>query len=96
MAGFYVDSQFDLVEPYFEKFFDVLMEQHKTSTKKKFESFFHSMIPTMVIKDSYIVKLVSILQDVPDTEQALQEMLRDGVDLLIRRQKCRQIAERDL
>ena len=44
------------------------------------------MLPRMVVKDAYIVRLVSLLQDVPDTDAMFAETLRDGLDLLIRTQ----------
>ena len=86
MGGFYSFEQIDIVEPYFEKFFDILYEQHEKSTHKRFESFFFSLMPRMVVTDHHIVRLVSILQDTPDTEQMFSETLRDGVDLLVRTQ----------
>lgn len=61
MAGFYALSQLEIVEPYFEKFFDILLEMHEKTTYKEFSSFFHSMMPRMQVKDSHIVRLVSLL-----------------------------------
>lgn len=58
----------DIVEPYFEKFFDILYEQHEKSTHKKFEGFFYSMLPRMFVTDNHIVRLVTILQETPDSE----------------------------
>ena len=35
---------------------------------KEFESFFWNLLPSMQVQDSHIVRLVSILQDTPDTD----------------------------
>lgn len=59
---------------------------HEKATYKQFSNFFFSMLPRMVVKDAYIVRLVSLLQDVPDTDAMFAETLRDGLDLLIRTQ----------
>ena len=45
MAGFKSFEQLDLIEPYEDKFFDILYEQHEKTTFKTFNSFFHSMLP---------------------------------------------------
>ena len=96
MAGFYSYEQIDIIEPYFQKFFDILYEQHEKSTHKKFEGFFWSMLPRMCVTDNFIVRLVSILQDTPDTEAMFSEMLRDGVDLLVRTQQIRAFASAEM
>lgn len=96
MGGFYSGDQLDIIEPYFDKFFDILYEQHEKSTHKKFEGFFYSMLPRVVVKDNYIVRLVTILQETPDTEQMFTEMLRDGIDILVRQQQIRALASREL
>lgn len=86
MAGFKSFEQLDLLEPYEDKFFDILFEQHEHTTYKTFSSFFHSMLPRMVVKDSYIVRLVALLHETPDTEQMFAETIKDGIDMLIRSQ----------
>lgn len=92
MAGFYSFDQVDIIEPYFEKFFDELVRQNEMTTHKKFEDFFHYMMPRMRVTDHYIVRLVSILQDTPDNEQMFSETLRDGIDLLVKTQQIRAFA----
>ena len=54
------------------------------------------MLPRVVVKDNYIVRLVTILQETPDTEQMFTEMLRDGIDILVRQQQIRALASREL
>ena len=68
MAGFYSLNQIDIVQPYFDKFFDILVEMKNTKVNKEFESFFWNLLPSMQVQDSHIVRLVSILQDTPDTD----------------------------
>lgn len=65
---------------------------HEKCTYKQFTGFFHSLLPRMVVKDAHIVRLVSLLQDVPDTDAMFAETLRDGLDLLIRTQQIRAYA----
>jgi len=96
MQGFYSADQLAIVEPYFERFFDVLVFMHEKTTYKEFSTFFHMMLPTIVVRDSFIVRLVSLLQEVPDNEQMFAETLKDGIDLLIRSQQVRALAAQEL
>ena len=82
----------DIVEPYFDKFFDVLVFMHEKCTYKQFTNFFFSMLPRMQVKDAHIVRLVSLLNEVPDTDAMFAETLKDGLDLLIRTQQIRAYA----
>jgi len=50
----------------------------------------------MVAADNHIVRLVTVLQETPDTELMFTEMLRDGIDLLVRTQQIRAFATREL
>ncbi len=84
MAGFYSGEQMDIIEPYFDQFFDILVDLHEKSTYKVFTGFFHSLLPRIVVKDAYIVRLVTLLQEVPDNDQMFAETLKDGLDILIR------------
>lgn len=96
MAGFYSGEQMDIIAPYFDKFFDVLVEMHEKSTYKVFTGFFHSLLPRMAVKDAHIVRLVTLLQDVPDNDQMFAETLKDGLDVLIRIQQVRALANNEL
>ena len=96
MTGFYSANQLDIIEPYFDKFFDELVRQNQLSTHKKFEAFFHNLLPRMRVNDSHIVRLVTILQETPDSEQMFQEILRDGIDSLVKTQTIRALAAREL
>jgi len=96
LAGFYASGQIDIIEPYFEKFFDELVRQNQLTTHKKFESFFWSLLPRMRVNDHYIVRLVSILQDTPDIENTFRETLRDGIDSLVKTQQIRAFAQNEL
>lgn len=94
MGSFYAADQLDIVEPYFDKFFDILPEMHEQMTHKAFEGFFYSMLPRLAVRDSHIVRLVTLLQDTPDTQKMFAETLRDGIDLLVRTQTIRAFAIR--
>jgi len=50
----------------------------------------------MRVNDSYIVRLVTILQETPDSEQMFQEILRDGIDSLVKTQTIRALAAQEL
>ena len=76
--------------PYFEKFYEVLPEIYEKATFKKFDSFFHTMLPRGgEIKDEHIVKLVCLKQDTPDTEKMFMNTLQDGIELLLRSKEIR-------
>jgi hypothetical protein len=47
-----------LVRPYFDQFFDALPKVYEKQAFKYVESFFHSLLPRMEIKDEHIVKLL--------------------------------------
>ena len=96
MAGFYAASQIDIVRPYFDKFFDVLVQMHSTKTHKDFEAFFYGLLPRLEVTDTMIVKLVQLYQEVPDTDQMFKEILQDGIDLLIRTKTIRALASNEL
>ena len=68
IGGFYCWDQIDIVSPYFDKFFDEIERIHKFTNHMYFENFFHSLLPTMNIKESHIVKLVSLRANTPDLE----------------------------
>lgn len=95
MGAFYAHDQMDLTAPYEEKFFDVLYEYHEKSTFKQFNAFFYTLLPLRVIKDSYVVRLISTLNDTPDTEQMFSETVRDGIDMLIKSRQIREFAQSD-
>lgn len=85
MGGFYGHDQHDIVEDYFDKFYEVLPIMYKNSTHKKFESFFNTMLPRFgEIKDEHIVKLMCLKQETPDIEKQFMNTLQDGIELLIR------------
>jgi len=84
MAGFYSWDQLALVEPYFEKYYEVLQTLKELTSSIYLETFFYQMLPRMKISDSHIVKLVSLKQETPDNEQMFASMLQDGIELLIR------------
>ena len=84
IEGFYAFSQFDIVEPYFDKFFDVLPMVYEKMTHKNFEGFFYGFLPRMEVKDEHIVRLMMLLQNAPDTEQMYADTLKDGIDLMLR------------
>jgi hypothetical protein len=85
MGGFYGHDQHDIVEDYYDKFYEVLPIMYKNSTHKKFESFFNTMLPRSgEIKDEHIVKLICLKQETPDIEKQFMNTLQDGIELLIR------------
>lgn len=92
MGGFYASDQMEIIEPYFDKFYDVLTELHEKYTYKEFDTFFHNMLPRMKITDSHIVKLVSLKLQTSDNEQMFATTLQDGIEILMRSQSIKAFA----
>lgn len=92
MGGFYNWEQLDLIEPYFEKFYEILPELHEKYTFKEFDTFFFSLLPSMTIRDSHIVKLVELKLQVSDNEKMFANTLQDGIEILMRSQRARAFA----
>jgi aminopeptidase N len=90
MGGFYSWDQMDLIEPYFDKFFEVLPEIAQKTTWKYLDTFFHMMLPTMQVKESHIVKLVALKNETPDSQLQFACLLQDGIEVLLR---CKQIRD---
>lgn len=66
IAGFYSWDQIDIIAPYFEKYYEILPVLSKGSSFRYFETFFHSLLPTMQIADQHIVKLVALKAETAD------------------------------
>lgn len=92
MAGFYAWSQYDLVEPYFDKYYEVLKDADGKYTTKFVEAFLHGMRPTMMISDTHIVKLVTLKVNVPDTNSAYKKQLEETIELMVRAKSLREMA----
>jgi hypothetical protein len=73
MNGFYAWGQFDLVKPYFDRYYEELKDLDGKQTTKFVEAFLHGMRPTMEITDAHIVKLVVIKGNVPDNNSAYKK-----------------------
>ena len=86
LAGFYSYEQLDIVEPYFDKFYELIPFMQEKTNPKTFEAFFYGLLPRMKITDSHIVKLVALKQDTPDNQKQFMNILQDGIELLIRSQ----------
>ena len=95
MKGFVSKEQLDLLEPYFDQFFDTLVLQSKTSSYKSLCSFFFAMLPRLSVKDAYIFRLYKLLYDTPDSQGPFQSTLKDGIDILFRTQRILQLAQQD-
>ena len=94
MSGFYSLDQIELCSPYFDKFYECLADGFEQKHSYKYiEAFFYTMLPRMEIKDSHIVKLVQIKNEIPDTNSMFTNMLQDGIELLIRSKAIREMAE---
>ena len=92
MSGFYAWSQFDIVKPYFDLYYEELKVADSKYTTKFVEAFLGGMRPTMEITDSHIVKLVTIKGNVPDTNSAYKKQLEESIELLIRAKTLREMA----
>jgi hypothetical protein len=95
MHGFYSWSQFELVQPYFDKYYEELKDFDKRHSNQYVNVFLRLMRPTMEILDSHIVKLVTIKGEVPDTNTAYKKKLEENIELLLRAQTLREMALKD-
>ena len=84
IAGFYSWDQLDIISPYFDKYYEVLPVLNQGTTYKYMSSFFYTLLPTMQISDSHIVKLVALKNNTADSEHNFTKMLQDGIEVLIR------------
>jgi len=90
MSGFYQRESLELIEPYFDKFYEVLPAAYKTMAAKTFQAFFAHMLPRVGdIKDEHIVRLVCLKQDTHDTDKVFANQLQDGIELLVRSKEIR-------
>ena len=67
MGGFYSRDKLDEYEIFSEKFYESLNGLDDKLSYKYLKSFFSSMLPTLRIKDSDIVKLLILKNKVPDS-----------------------------
>jgi len=68
IGGFYSYDQLDILEPFFDRFFDVIQDVHQNSAARYFERFLYGLLPKMIIKESHIVKLAMMKSRVPDND----------------------------
>jgi hypothetical protein len=54
-------NQRDIVEPYIQKFFEIIPRIFKTRTKDDRETFFHSMSPSKFADEELLVKYKKLL-----------------------------------
>jgi len=47
MSAFYEPAQIDIIKPYFDKFFVVLLEQYEKTGPMEFGLFFKNMLPKL-------------------------------------------------
>lgn len=66
---------------------------HESHTFKYLDAFFTYMLPRMQIKDSHIVKLVTIKAGIADTNSMFMNILQDGIEMLIRSKRIRDFAQ---
>ena len=92
MQGFFQSNQLDICEPFFDKFYDSLATMHHEHQFTYITSFFNHLLPRIKIEDKHIVKLMMIKGQVPDTDAAYMNVLQDGIELLIRSKRVREIS----
>ena len=94
MGGFYSYKQMDLISPYFDKFFEDLPKIYEKQAFKYVETFFHSLLPRMDIKDEHIVKLLSLKLQVPDNNTNFANLINEGIELVMRSKAVRDFAQK--
>jgi hypothetical protein len=92
MGGFYCWDQVDDLDSFYDKFYEQVETLHVNHTFKFVSSFFFGMMPRMKIEDKHIVKLMTIKSQVADNNSMFMKVLQDGIELLIRSRKIREMA----
>ena len=82
-----------MVAPFFDRFYECLEDMHHDHAHKYLETFFYHMLPRMQIEDRHIVQLMSIKSRVADNNSTFMNMLQDGIELLIRSKRIRELAK---
>ena len=54
--------------------------------------FMDTLLPTFEIKDEYIVKLVVLKQEIPDTDKGFVNKISDAIERLVRVREIRKYA----
>ena len=92
MLGFYPWPQLDLCSPYFDKFYNFLPDLLTSNqfTPDYIKTFFHLMLPRMLIEDKHIEMLGKIKEEIGDSRW--RRMLEDGVQRLRRSKGAREKA----
>ena len=93
IGGFYCAEQLPMLKPYFTKFFEVLPDIAKSCSHRYLETFFYSLLPTYEVEDAYIVKLISLKTNTPDSQHGFRQMLQDGIEIMLRCAEIRAFAK---
>jgi aminopeptidase N len=93
MSGFAWVCQRDLVEPYFERFFEAVPGIFRDRPREFATDYFHGMFPGWVIEDGILERSQRLLSEAGDDSPVLARMLREANDDLERAIKCRRFAE---
>lgn len=94
MGGFYSWDQVDALDGFYDKFYDSLETIYTNQTWKFVSSYTATMLPRMKIEDRHIVKLITIKSQVADNNGNYMKVLQDGIELLIRSKKIRDMAKK--
>ncbi|CDW89925.1 aminopeptidase n [Stylonychia lemnae] len=94
MSGFYNWKQLDIVQPYFDEFYEILPTIYEKTPFKYVESFFYSLLPRMEIHDRHIVKLLQLKNATPDNQSNFASLLSEGTELILRQKLIREFAEK--
>ena len=92
-------NQFEIVKDYNDKFLTNIEQMYKDNSYELFKSFFFAMLPREYeIHQSDIDKLIKVKQDhiaktgKDDNNDAFIKIIMDGIDLLSRSKKIRELA----
>ena len=97
MGGFYVGSKKEELMLYTDKFYEALDGTNfsQDHSYKYLQAFFGQMLPTAIIEDRHIVKVMQIKQSTPDTLGAYTNQLQDMLEKLLRCKRVRDKARED-
>lgn len=83
MEGFYSFKQLDIIRPFFDEFFKPLKPLYYSFQFQFVESFVENLLPLLEIKDSYIVKLVELKLDTPDSEVSFIKLIDQSIEKML-------------
>lgn len=94
MAGLYSWTQKELLQPYFAKFAENIETVYKNQSRRAFENYFAYLLPVYEPKEEFIVQLLELKANTPDTETNMNKELDSGIETLLRIRRIQAFAHK--